>query len=65
MKERGGNFVLVPWYWGNHAIMGLVSREVTRDRGITRLGRGPNPKLFLVTKLRNVPERMEVGQSLG
>jgi hypothetical protein len=45
--------------------MGLVSREVTRDRGITRLGRGPDPKLFLVTKLRNVPERMEVGQSLG
>jgi hypothetical protein len=45
--------------------MGLESREVTRDRGIIRLGHGPDPKLFLVTKLRNVPERMGIGQSLG
>jgi hypothetical protein len=45
--------------------MGLVSRGVTRDRGITRLGHGPDPKLFLVTKLRNVPEKMGIGQSLG
>jgi hypothetical protein len=48
---------------GNHAIIGLRVLEVTGDRRMAGLGRGPGLQLVLVAKLRNVPERLADWQS--